>query len=194
MPSRSGGSGGFPAKDPREPTGERGARQWAPARHGRAGVSRSARLPSAASEPAGTAATARTRGVRVRTNCETLLLSDLLSALPFHRPRPFRRSQLPPPRPPRGPAPSAGLTSRGPASPSSPAPSCARVGPGSASAVLWRLSGKSPSVDPGAPPPSRPWGSPRGRPRMARTARLPPLAQASGPAPKNSQACASRLS
>lgn len=49
-------------------------------------------------------------------------------------------------------------------------------------------------VAPGAPSHSRPWGSPRGRPRAARTARFPARAQPSGPAQKSSRACASRLS
>ena len=126
---------------------------------------------------------------RQRPSCDRSTIREPKTRKPFtsttgfppdraaHKPRPFRRLF------PRGPAPSA-------APPLFPP----RVSPerlaGSLRVCFLQVSG---CVDPGAPP-AWSWGSPRGRPRAARTARLPGRAQPSGPALKSSRACASRLS
>lgn len=88
-----------------------------------------------------------------------------------------------------GPASSADFSLNAPPLPPAPPPFSPRVIPetlaGSPRVCFRQVSGR---VDPGAPPTSWPWGSPRGRSRAAGTARLPRPAQPSGPAPKSSRA------
>ena len=106
-------------------------------------------------------------------------LKNRLSPLPD-----FRRPPLL-----TGPASSADFSLDAPPLPPAPPPFSPRVIPetlaGSPRVCFRQVSGR---VDPGAPPPSWPWGSPRGRSRAAGTARLPRPAQPSGPAPKSSRA------
>lgn len=141
------------------------------------GVSWSVRSPHAVAEPTGTA---NSQG-------------DPRLWIPAGLPLP-QATPLPPVPASRRPAPSA-CVSPSPASSDIPAPSCPMWSWSACPlSVLVLLPGLLRCVFSVALPPCRPWGSPRGRPRAARTARVPPRAQPSGPAKKNSRACGSRLS
>lgn len=115
----------------------------------------------------------------------------LLQAPPRLRPRLFRRPRPPAGQPRRRPPTEAPPL---PPVPPLPAPVWAPGTPKRYRTVCESSCLDPCCVDPGAPLPSRQWGSARGRPRVARTARLSARAQPSGPAAKSSRVCASRLS